>query len=252
MSTEPVEATTIIGVVHPFGIGEQGIGEKEWKLRFSFETWRDADGILHLNELVLSRRVGSRDELELYFERIHEYDILVARVVFTAPNAADLLEILDNDAQDEALAQRAAELSKPITIEHGYFGTLTFDRTIDVYIGTASWMGNQIELMLSTGDSALEQTSQVARELWINQAEWDNRVQEYVVEHMLKLKNSMWLDEDEDDVTPDEFKSRIRLKTIVVYPVGHFEFCYDDDYMFSKHTIHVSASLRDGLTDVDI
>ena len=68
---------------------------------------------------------------------------------------------------------------------------------------------------------------------------------------LLPLKNDDWLDEDEDEVLPDQFKERMKLNSITVRPDGRFEFWHGDDDMFWGHAIHISGNLSKGLTGAD-
>lgn len=68
----------------------------------------------------------------------------------------------------------------------------------------------------------------------------------------MKLKNENWLEENEELVTAELFKKRMRLEKIAVYPNGEFEFWYDDGGLFWGHTILISGNLNEGPTNADI
>jgi hypothetical protein len=60
------------------------------------------------------------------------------------------------------------------------------------------------------------------------------------------------LDEDEIELTADQFKGRMTLESITVHPNGSFTFWHNDGDMFWGHSIEVSGSLTKGLRRADI
>jgi hypothetical protein len=249
----PSKPTIVVGVVHPHGKSCLVTRRKEWELRFAFETWRSEDGVLHPTVLTLSLFV-SNDELRWYMGRIQPYGILTARVVFTEPAAAELLELPDKQVNaDDALVQRAAELQKPKTFEYERFGTFTLNRRMDWYETTVMWMDNHIKLNLfATDGSDLEAALRLAVELWKDQSTWNQQIQEYAARNLLNLKNRRWLDEGDEELTSDDFKSRMSLAAITVYPNEAFEFWHDGSDLFIGQSILVSGNLQDGPTDADL
>jgi len=250
------EPTVVVGVVHPHGCNGVSFGNtQQWTLQFAFETWRSEDGILHTTELAIRRQV-THDELRSYMDRIKSYKVLSVRVIFTSPSSAELLEIVGQTlASNDPLLQRATELLMPQTREHDQFGTLTLVREIDVYQANVLWDGKEVRLYLATADDAqLDAALRTAAELFKDQTTWSNRIQEYAVQKLLDLKNTVWLDEyeDEHELTPEEFKGRMSLETIGVYPNGQFEFLHDDGGLFFGHAIQVTGNLLEGPTDADI
>ncbi len=236
------------GVVHPHGCG--GLANR--LVGFSFETWRGEDGVLHSSELKLHRHVTS-EELHSYMNRINSYEIVSAWVVFTEWDNALLLGLLEEPVNlDDALVQRVAELLKPKTVEHEIFGTLTLDRELDWFRGTISWAGKDVELNLPASDDiALQEGLQVALKLWNEQTSW-NEQRDIAVQKKLDWYNNGWRQDDDPELTPEEFKSKVVLEAITVYPNGMFEFSHDADYLLGYHTVRVEGSLQDGLTGVYI
>ncbi len=159
----------------------------------------------------------------------------------------------------DPLVQHAAELQKPKTYEHAFFGTLIFDRKTDWYRVNTTWVGKAVELCLSIDDEHLEIALQVAQKLWNDQISWNQRIEDFVVQEMLTLYNdgqedwpgSGWR-EDDPELTPEQFMSRIHLETIRARPNGEFEFHFDAGVLFAEHNILIRGNLRDGLTRADI
>lgn len=144
-------------------------------------------------------------------------------------------------------------MEQPITRNHERFGTLTFDPELDKYEADVVWHGSPLRLTLyAVEDMELENALKVAEQLWEDQDEWNQRVEAYTVEKLLNLKNTTWLEDDEEEVSPEIFKSRIRLETITVSPKGFLGFWYDEGDLFFGHVIHVEGSLQHGLTNARI
>ncbi len=248
------EEVLITGIVHPSGAaGSQFPPAQDWTMRFSFEAWRGADGIIHSTPLVV-RRVSSREEMRTAMKRINAARIISARVRFADEKSAQLLELVDAHLpDDDPLVRRAAELAADVTRQDERFGTLTLNRRVDIWEGKATWAGGTIDVQFPADDEdALNAALEVARVLWDDQAGWSERVQTYAVEALLPLKNDTWLDDGEDEVTPTQFRGRMRLESIAVEADGSFTFWHNDGDLFWGHSIQVVGNLRDGPTDADI
>jgi len=247
----------VIGVVSAMGTtGGRSGGEELWTLKTSFEAWRIHGGPLQTRPLTIRRKVTDTD-LKTFQSAMPEYSIvrIHARVInestFGGPEA--LLEhILGLDDSDAELNLFATKLLEPVTFEDPTFGTFTLNRRINWFTGKAIWRGNPIDLTLSAKAPAEVQAAlKTAHSLWQSEGVWDQRVKDYAVLRLLPLKNDDWLDEDEDEVLPDQFKERMKLNSITVRPDGRFEFWHGDDDMFWGHAIHITGSLSKGLTGAD-
>lgn len=92
----------------------------------------------------------------------------------------------------------------------------------------------------------------IADSLWDAEDNWKRRIDGFAVQHLLVLKNDVWLDDDEPPLTALEFKSRMKLESISISPDGGFTFWHDDGDLFWGHAIQISGSLVDGPTHADI
>src|SRR5262249_25964407 len=93
---------------------------------------------------------------------------------------------------------------------------------------------------------------QTAHALWQASHRWNARIRDYAAQKLLPLKNDVWLDDEEDELTADQFQEKMTLKGITVYPDGAFEFWHDDGDLFWGHSILVSGNLTEGPTDANI
>ena len=67
------------------------------------------------------------------------------------------------------------------------------------------------------------------------------KAKEYTVNKLLELKNDLWLEEDEKEVTKKDFKDRMGFTNLYVFSES-VNFYFDDDDLFWGHTIEVTAN----------
>jgi hypothetical protein len=253
---EDKTASIITGIVHPRGsAGGAGITLAVWTLGFELCAWRDENGKLRQTGLWLSSKEISREELRAYMDRLLPYTIIQVKVSFTEDNRATLIELLDeNVTTDEELNQISLELQKPKTFEHEKFGTFVLDREIDRYVAKTPWLGKEVQLQIGDDEGLeREQWLHTALQLWENQDSWHQKIMDAIIKHYLPLKNGAWRDEDDDgnpveeDVSAEEFKSRLSLDVITIYNKGGFSFNYEDGDLFFGHWIEVYGNLETGI-----
>lgn len=258
----PISEVTGLVWIHGVSAGRAG-GESLWNLNMGFDAWRVGNGCLKTETLRFSRQV-TNEELKSIQNVIKAETIVKinARVVEKSllgrPDALfeEFIEVVSNDNE---LNQYLEELKKPVTYSDSIFGTLTFDRQFNWYTGKVMWNGKSVTLDLSVdGPENIEPSLQVARALWEDQVTWDSRISDYAVQELLQLKNEDWLGDEDDDeepeeeVTPEQFKDRMRLESISISSDGEFEFWHDDGELFFGHSILVSGNLTDGPEDAGI
>lgn len=252
-SPEGVE--TVYGVVYPPGADGGRAGKASaWHLRVGLNPWRSPGAKLERTPLSVSKAV-SDDELKGLMHDLPAYRIVAMLVRFSSVDRsrADLVAIQASAPSDAELEQEALELQKPITIDDSVFGTLTFNRDVSWWEGTATWQGRSIRFHLDAENRAeLTAAIQAARALWLAQPAWNERIRTYAVRELLPLKNSSWLEENETPVTPAVFDRRMTLESITVTHKGGFSFFHDDGGLFWGHAIEITGTLESGPTDADI
>ncbi|HST61981.1 MAG TPA: DUF2262 domain-containing protein [Longimicrobium sp.] len=247
----------ITGVVDPRGAAGVQVRpdepDGEWVLVFSFHSWRGADGVVHPTRLDV-RRTCTHAEMREGMDRVNAARVISARVRFTGPAEAELLELADASmVADDPLTRHALERAAIVTREDERFGTLTLNRSVGWWEGRVPWAGDTIDLQLpAEGEDELSAALEVARALWDDEAGWSERIQAYAVEQLLPMKNEGWLDDDEEPLTPAEFRARMRLEAIAVEADGSFTFWHNDGDLFWGHSIQIMGNLQDGPTDADI
>lgn len=256
LTTSPVDEIT--GVVSARGVGAaRSRGDELWSLLMTFDAWRVGSGPMRTELLTVHRKV-SEEELQALQNRIGAETVIKIRARVSDENAfgspqALMEEFIERNTSDLELHDYLAQLQKPMTHQNGLFGTFTLDRRLSWYTTGTSWNGEPVDLNLSVeSPEELDAALQAAHALWDDEAAWNHRIQGYAVQELLPLKNESWLDEDEVELTAEQFKSRMTLEAVTVYPDGSFEFWHDDGDLFWGHSIQISGSLSEGPTDADI
>ncbi len=250
-----VEITGLVGVS---GSSASKIGNDHlWSLTIKFDAWRVGSGNLRRDPLTVRRKV-SELELKKIRKKITAETIIKIRArvsddnIFGSPQAL-LEEIIKTNISDTVLNSCLEELKKPVTYADGVFGIFTFDRGLNWYRANVNWIEDSINLNLSIeSNDDLNAALQTAHVLWNDKVMWNNLIRDYAVRELLSLKNESWLEEDEIEVTGEQFKDRMSLESITIYSDGSFEFWHDDGDLFWGHSILISGSLSKGLTDADI
>ncbi|MCL4853078.1 MAG: DUF2262 domain-containing protein, partial [Bryobacteraceae bacterium] len=180
---------------------------------------------------------------------IHRIKVLVStdetRAIYAGKSA--------HEADSNQLADVAEELATPVMIRTQRFGNLTLDRSVDWFEGEVKWNGEPVRITFHTDETQeISAGLKVAERLWSEQTSWKRKVDDYAVQELLPLKNDNWLGDDESPLTPDQFKSRMTLQSISIHRDGNFDFWHDDGGLFWGHSVQISGSLDEGLTQADI
>jgi hypothetical protein len=245
--------TMVIGVVYPPGSGGGRFPPEEaWTLRFTLKPWRLEGGERSEHPLRI-RKVVSHEELQQLMARIKAYQVVRLHVIVNDTDEASLVSIANVGYSDPEFSEAAAQLQLPETRMHPIFGVLTLNRLVDWWEAQAVWAKRPIRLQISPAeDGRIDGALDTAAALWKDQERWSQRVASFAVERLLPLKNESWLDEDEHEVTSDEFKGKMSLQSVTVYDDGAFEFSHDDGDLFWGHCIQVTGDIESGPTDADI
>lgn len=252
---EQVPEETILGLVGERGPAGCCFMGGDWNLVLSLVAWKKSSGELSQEELRVEFPVPE-ESVSHYMGEIDSYSIVKIKARYGQhPDGflqALASELISTDESDSELKQIAEERQVPVVIEDPQFGPLTLNRALNQFSGSVLWDGVEISLDLSCDETGeLQESLTVARKLWEQQSTWAAQVQDFAVSGLLEHKNEDWLEEDESEVTAQEFKKRMFLESVVIYSDGEFEFWHNDGDLFWGHAIQVSGNLTDGLTDVD-
>lgn len=244
----------IEGVVSPQGQGGWG-GHKGYDVHLlSFAAWRRLGGALVGHELTLLRPVPKITPGDGVFEALPAYSIQRMSVLLSTDQTRAVVEkVLPVADPDKVLVELADRLRTPVVVSTRRFGDVTLNPTIGWFEGKAKWNRRMIELRFEKDEAdGIAEAINTAETLWENQAAWKRKVDDFAVEKLLPLKNESWLDEDEADLSPADFKAKMKLQSISFAKNGRFQFWHEDGDLFWGHSIQITGNLKEGLTNADI
>jgi hypothetical protein len=251
----------ILGVVSAEGVGGGGpdpsSGETDWTLIIPFSAWKPAGGGLRKSEMTV-RKLVPKKELKTFMAAMNPYEVVRIKARWSEETdfgcaEALLTEFLGKDDSDPELSAYAGELHRPVTFSHPQFGLFTLDRRVNWFAAKAEWCGAPVELTVCSGAAEeMEKSLAAARQLWADQREWQKRIVALATKELRATKNNSWLDEDESEVSEEEFARRMVIQTISVQPSASFDFWYGDGDLFWGHSIMVSGTLTDGPKSAEI
>lgn len=77
------------------------------------------------------------------------------------------------------------------------------------------------------------------------------KAKDYAAKKLLKLKNDLWLEDDEKELSKKEFKTRMEFTSLYVFRESA-NFYFDDGDLFWGHTIEVNVNKNLEFTDANI
>lgn len=119
-------------------------------------------------------------------------------------------------------------------------GMLTFEPEYQWFGGEAKLGDRAVALHLESAERerALELIPAL-REASEELPSLDLAARRYAAEQMLELKNDSWLDEDEEELTEEEFAGRMTLESLTLDEDAEWTFWYEDGDLFWGHTVCV-------------
>jgi hypothetical protein len=134
-----------------------------------------------------------------------------------------------------------------------FLGRLRHDKTVNWYEGVFTVGDSPVAISLEVDEQGdVAPALNRAREVLEDIERHARGARDYAVEQLLDLKNESWLDEDEEPVTPEQFRARMELKGLVFSPAGEVTFSHRDGDLFYGHSIRISMDGTDRFIDADI
>lgn len=244
------ELSEIIGVVSPECQGGWPRSDRYEIHTFDLAAWRHVDSDELQSELTILRPVPVDSD---YFADYEEGGILRIRVLLSVDaTRAIVAEVIDENIDAPKLEAIAIELAKPVEIDTELVGRLVLDRRINWFWGTVTWNGKEVRISFAA-EHGLDIANQLetARALLDAELEWQGKIEAFAVREKLPLAND-WRESGEQPITEQEFLDRMELESISIQSDGKFEFWHSDGGLFCGHSIQISGSLKQGLTQSDI
>lgn len=172
------------------------------------------------------------DDLGIYHVRVRksrEHD-----------NQYMLLDVI-NKAADERLEAVKKQYMEPVVIRNE-LGEFKLDRRFNCFEGNIDYFGEKcpVNMMVEEGETTVDLQLNKLKEIVSDLKNWDNQVREYAVQELLELANEWQCDEeDEPEITREEFIQRIGVPEILIHLDGMVEIRFETNHMFTDHCIVV-------------
>lgn len=175
-------------------------------------------------------------------------------------NGLYVTEIVSENEQNEFLQKLIDEYNSVVSITSEVFGEMILNKELDWYEGRTSWMGQQIDVTISSEDedSDISDDLAAAEKFFADQKEWDRKIREYAAGELTELAND-WLadsvddeDEEPEEITEEAFAKRITIESVCFDPDGEFTVYFGDDDMFWGHSVVVYGDIVDGPNDAQM
>ncbi len=243
----PVE---IEGIVSP-GVQGVSMGDRVHIQFFSLQAWRQLpDGKLVQSKLVVLRPVPEDYDYEAAFPAgsTHRFKLLLSacrtRSIYLTSTKSkttpDFQAILENQ-------------SRPKRVRVERFGTFLLDRLINSFDGMSVWNGQQVTVAApALNEEIPAECISTLKSLWAEERVWQDRIEQFLVDELMSLKNEKWLKEGEKKISKKEFLKALELETVEILENGRFKFWFSDGGLFWGHGVTVSGSLANGLDDANL
>lgn len=167
-----------------------------------------------------------------------ELDILMTGA--TEEEIEQTFYAMENTVVPPPPVKRTAADNPPISWDGG---VLTFEPEYQWFGGETKLEDRAIALNLELAerDQALElipALQKVTKDL----ASLDLAARRYAAEQLLETKNDSWLDEDEEELTEEDFIGRMTLESLTVDEDGEVTMWYEDGDLFWGHSICIRQS----------
>lgn len=242
----------IVAVTGALGFGGGKVPQAEyWTASIQLTAWRlDGDRTIYTGTC---RLVTKADDA--YLTKLRECAKANTIIKAKVRQKEDQFLLIDLPVVvEDSMLQPILEVQmKPVDYEDRVLGTFALDKRVDTFEKKVDWQGRSVNLTFDNGtDEEIAEGLRTCYEIMNNVSEWDNKVRKFAAEQLLELKNENWIDEDEDELTKEEFMTRISVRSISAMPEGEMEFWLDDGDIFWGHSIVVSGSVDGGLEDAEM
>ena len=156
-----------------------------------------------------------------------------------------IVKIIKRNMAEPRLEAIREKYLTPVSIEDRA-GTFCLNRKYEWFEGPIDWLGTPMEIILDKdSDSDTAEKALQTLHLFLDDAEkWDKILRDYAAQQLTELAND-WRQEDDPEITEEEFSKRIGAPKFHIDDKGDFEAEYEDDDMFYGHWVVVYGD-KDG------
>ncbi|WP_458110202.1 DUF2262 domain-containing protein [Bacillus zhangzhouensis] len=249
------EIVDIIAVTGPTGVGAGKAGKESlWTASIPLIAWKEKGHIT--TEKVRLCWLTDEEGLREKQAQLHKESIVTLQVRKGAGEFM-LVSLIDTDTEERELQEILEEAQKPVFYHDDKLGTFELVKGLDLFETTIQW-GNQECLLYFNleEDEGITDAIQTARRLVQEQTKWDSSIKSFAANKLIELAKD-WQEQDDSDenqeeITHDQFINRISLESLQAYPNGEFEAYYHDGDLFWGHVILITGNIDGTFKDAHI
>ena len=240
---------TVLVVTGAKGFASDKAADEElWTASMELTAWmEDNSPNIQRGEFKL---VAKGDETLMNFlrQRVPRDFILKCRVRLSLDGTSLLLTNLPEPGFDPDLKAILEEQKKPVAVEVEGLGKFMLNRSVGVLQADIQFMGQAVQLCFDK-DEDRAACGRTAKAVLDDLIALDEKARSLAADKLLELANEWAADADGEEVSREEFLSRMTLETIDVAERESYDLWYNDGELFFGHVIHVSGNLNEGVTD---
>lgn len=259
-AAENDRSSIVTGVVSPLGPSASQAGQKApWIGAVTLVAWRSGDGPVETSPLRIEHPLGDgADNQKSWMQLFRPRTVVRFRISGTVGTKglrpfAEFAEYLGT-ADDAELVKAADPILNPPDFVDADLGRFVADlRLPELFNGTATWLGQPIDLVLSTRSrDDLPDCAATAKEMLKDAERWQAEAENKIIENLYELWVEEWRPKDAPILPRKAFAKRLGKPTITIYEGGEFEMEFGDGDMFGGHWIMVPGSLEEGVEDAGL
>ena len=244
----PKEMTVLVVTGAKGFASDKAADEELWTASMELTAWmEDNSPNIQRGEFKL---VAKGDETLMNFlrQRVPRDFILKCRVRLSLDGTSLLLTNLPEPGFDPDLKAILEEQKKPVAVEVEGLGKFMLNRSVGVLQAEIQFMGQGVQLCFDK-DEDRAACGRTAKAVLDDLIALDEKARSLAADKLLELANEGAADADGEEVSREEFLSRMTLETIDVAERESYDLWYNDGELFFGHDIHVSGNLNEGVTD---
>ena len=250
----------VTGVVSPLGPSASQAGQNApWIGAVTLVAWRSDDGPVEVSSLRIEHPLGdSAATRESWMQSFRPRTVVRFRISGAVRTKglhpfAEFTEYLGK-AEDSELLKAADPILNPPDFVDADLGRFVADlRLPELFNGTATWLGEPVDLTLSTRTrDDLPDCAATAKQLLKDAARWQTEAEKTIIDNLYELWVEEWRPKEAPILSRRDFADRLTKPAITIYEGGEFEMEFGDGDLFGGHWILVPGSLEEGIEDAGL
>lgn len=222
-----------------------------------FEGKRRIEWLVNDKECHSSKKIYNLKGQKIYQLIVREslpYENEYTHDTFEKGHWLMLVDVKKRNCHNAQLEDILNEYQKEVSIHPQGCQKLILDKSLGIFSGEGNWNHEECYIHLDTDGEGIETADEALitlDELLKNCQTWDQKAREYAANELTELAND-WAEEDDSEITNEDFIKRLEISEVCASPDGDFELFYNDDDMFFGHVIIVSGNIEDGFDSANI